>query len=532
MSETTEVEVAEKPWDRWRCTEVLDPDEGCEMRWWALSVLCLALVMVVAGVTSLNVALPTLVRDLDASAKELTWMVDAYSLAFAAALLTAGALGDRYGRRGALEIGLVIYAGAALASSLADNPGQIIAMRAVMGLGAALEMPATLSIITNIFPPGERGRAIAIWTGFAGAGGVLGPVLSGLLLQNFWWGSVFLLNVPLAMGTLVLVVALVPTSRDPRHTRFDPVGGLLAAVALFALLFAIIEGPESGWTSAVTLAAFVVAAAAGIGFVLWQLRSDHPMLDVRLFLIRSFSVPTVVITLAFAGMFGLMLLLTQHLQFGLDYSPLDAALATLPMAGAMLALSPRSIDLADRFGTRSVMTTGLVVMAGGFGVFATIDISTSYWVIALALTMLGSGIALTVANATTSIMGSLPLAKAGVGSAINDTSREVGGAIGIAVMSVIASGYYRSRIGDATADLPESAREVADDSIGGALGVAQELPGGGPDLADAARSAFVDGMSVAMIFAAGFVLAAAAITRAFMPQHVTGLDTPAKTSAG
>ena len=522
MTETAGSIVTERPWDRWRCTDVLEPDEGCEMRWWSLGVLCLALVMVVAGVTSLMVALPTLVRDLDASATELTWIVDAYALAFAAALLPAGALGDRYGRKGALEVGLVIFAAGALVSSLSDSPSQVIAMRAVMGLGSALVMPATLSIITNIFPPMERGRAIAIWTGFAGAGGVIGPVMSGLLLEKFWWGSVFLLNVPLAVATFILTVLFVPTSRDPRHTRFDPGGGALSALALFALLFAIIEGPEAGWTSATTVAAFVVAVVCGVGFVVWQMRSDHPMLDVKLFRLPSFSVPAVVITLAFAGMFGLMLLLTQYLQFVLGYSALEAALAQVPMAVAMLLLSPRSIGLAERFGTREVMTTGLVVIAGGFAVLATISPSTSYWVIAMGLILLGSGIALTVANATTSLMGSLPVEKAGVGSAINDVTREVGGAIGIASISVAASIIYRSNIDDTTADLPEAVREGAEDSIGAALGIAEGLPGAaGSDLADAARSAFVDGMNFAMIFATGFVLTAAVVTRIFMPNNPT-----------
>ena len=268
-----------------------------ERRWKILGVLCLSLVLVVVGNSSLNVALPTLQRDLGSTNTQLQWIVDAYAIVFAGLLLPAGALGDRFGRKGALQLGLVIFGLASLLATMADSSNQLIATRAMMGFGAAFVMPATLSILANVFPPGERARAIAIWAGFSGAGAAIGPVLSGFMLEHFWWGSVFLVNVPIVIGALIAGAVLVPTSRDPNHGRLDPIGALVSVVALASLLYAIIEAPVKGWGSTETLAAFAVSAVFAVGFVLWERRNPHAMLPMSYFKNRRFSVGATTVTL-------------------------------------------------------------------------------------------------------------------------------------------------------------------------------------------------------------------------------------------
>lgn len=487
-------------------------------RWWTLGVLCLSLVLVVAAVSGLNVALPTLVEQLDASASELQWIVDIYALVFAGLLLPAGALGDRFGRKGALQFGLVVFIGASLLAANASSADQVIITRGLMGVGAAFVMPATLSIITNVFPPQERGRAIAIWAGFAGAGGAIGPVASGILLDHYWWGSVFFVNVPIALLALALGAYLVPTSRDEQHRRLDPVGALLSVVALASLLYGIIEGPEVGWTDEVTLGALFVAAVASLAFVLWERRNEHPMLDLAYFRDPRFSVSAITIGLGFFAMFGLFFLLTQYLQFVKGYSALEAALRTLPIAFMLIIVSPRSAALAERFGPKRVMATGLLVLASGFVVMSFARPSSNYLLVAVALVLMGSGMAVTMANATGGIMGSLPLGKAGVGSAVNDTTREVGGSIGIAVLGSLLSVGYRSSIDADLGSLPPGAADAARDSVGAALGVAEGVGGPvGAQLADAARSAFTDAYSIAMLVAGAAALIGAAIVGRYLP---------------
>jgi MFS transporter, DHA2 family, integral membrane protein len=492
-----------------------------ERRWRTLAVLCLSLVMVVAGVSSLNVALPAISSGLDASGTELQWMVDAYSLSFAALLLPAGALGDRFGRKGALQFGLLIYAGAALLGSFATDSGQLIATRAVMGLGAAFVMPATLSIITNVFPPHERGKAIATWAGFAGAGGAIGPLLSGLLLESFWWGSVLFISVPLAALALGLGVVLVPTSVDPDHTRLDPGGAVLSAAGLFLVLYAIIEGPNNGWTDIVTLGAFGSGAIVLVGFVLWERSSSTPMLDMAFFSNRGFRAGSFTITIVFFCMFGMFFLVTLYLQFAIGFSALGAAVRTVPIAVMMLLVAPRSATLAEHFGLRNVVTTGMVLMSVGFAVMASLAGGYHYWILLTSLLLLGAGMSVVMANSTTSIMAGLPQAKAGVGSAVNDTSREVGGAVGIAVLGSIVSTMYRASLGDTLSGLPEPAAAAVDDSIGGALRVAQQMGGeAGQQVIEAARSAFTDAFGITMLSAAAAILVGAAITARAMPKQV------------
>ncbi|HZA00533.1 MAG TPA: MFS transporter [Acidimicrobiales bacterium] len=483
-------------------------------RWFLLAIMCLSLVLVVMSVSGLNVALPTMQRDLGASASELQWIVDSYAVVFAGLLLSAGAIGDRFGRRRALLAGLTVFGVGALMGGLASDASQVIASRGVMGIGAAFIMPATLSIITSIFPPEERPRAIAIWAGFAGAGASIGPIVTGGLLEGFWWGSSLLINVPVVVAVMAAVVAFAPDSRDDSHTPLDPRGAVLSLIGLSSLIFGIIQGPEDGWTSGPVLAAFLAAGVALSAFVGWERRSPHPMLPLTLFRDRRFSTGSGVITIAFFVMFGFFFLMTQYLQFGRGYSPLEAGLAGLPVALAFVVFSPRSAALAERYGAARVMALGLMIVAVGFGILTTLTADTPYLVLAGAFTILGAGMSITAAPATSEIMSSVPLSKAGVGSAVNDTTRELGGALGIALLGSIATTAYRSSIDLDGTQLPAGARAAAEESVGAASAIAERVPGGGEVVAQGA-SAFTDAFTLTNSVAAGIALAAAGAVLAF-----------------
>lgn len=483
-------------------------------RWSLLGIMCLSLVLVVMSVSGLNTALPTIQRELGASASELQWIVDSYAVVFAGLLLSAGAIGDRFGRRGALLAGLAVFGIGALMGGLGTDASQVIASRAVMGIGAAFIMPATLSIITSIFPPHERARAIAIWAGFAGAGASIGPIVTGGLLEGFWWGSTMLVNVPIVIAIIAAVWAFAPDSRDDTHSPLDPIGALLSLIGLSALIFGIIQGPEDGWSSGLVTAAFLVAGATLSLFVAWERRSEHPMLPLRLFRDRRFSTGSGVITVAFFVMFGFFFLMTQYLQFGRGYSALEAGLAGLPIALAFLAVSPRSAALAERYGPAPIMALGLGVVAIGFGVLTTITSNTPYLLLAGAFALLGAGMGMTAAPATNEIMRAVPLSKAGVGSAVNDTTRELGGALGIALLGSIANTAYRSSIDLEGTQLPGGARAAAEESIGAASAVADRVPGGGEVVTQAA-SAFTEAFTLTNTVAVGIALAAAATVLAF-----------------
>ncbi len=497
--------------------QVTEDNRVYDRRWWTLGVLCLSLVMVIVGNTVLNVALPTLVRELDATSTQLQWIVDVYSLVFAGLLLTGGALGDRFGRKGALTIGLVVFAGGSGMAAMADSAGQLIVTRGIMGVGAALVMPATLSILTTVFPPQERARAIAVWAGLAGAGAAIGPVAGGWLLENFWWGSVFLVNLPLIAVAVVGGRFLVPTSRDPRQPPLDVVGAGLSIGALASLLYAIIEAPNHGWTGGPTLEAAGVGLAFGIAFAAWELRAEYPMLDLRFFRNRRFSAGSAAITLVFFAMFGTFFLLTQYLQLVLGYSALEAGLRTLPAPLTIMVTAPMSARLAERFGTRAVVATGLATVAVGLGIASTLGVDSPYGVLAASLVVLAAGMGLTMAPSTAAIMSSLPLGKAGVGSAVNDTTRELGGALGVAVLGSLAASHYAAAVGRADG-LTGPPAAAARRSLGSALQVAGTLGAErGTAVAAAARDAFVDAMGVSLTVAALVALAASVLIARFMP---------------
>jgi EmrB/QacA subfamily drug resistance transporter len=480
-------------------------------RWFLLAMMCLSLVLVVMSVSGLVTAIPTMQEELHASASQVQWILDAYAVVFAGTLLTAGALGDRFGRKRALLTGLVVFGAGALFAGIASSASQVIVGRAVMGIGAALVMPATLSIITTIFPPEERSRAIAVWAGFAGAGGALGPIVSGALLENFWWGSAVLVNLPIVAVVFLAIWAFAPESRDENETPLDPVGAILSLVGLSALVFGIIQGGEDGWTSTPVVGAFAVAIAAIVGFLSWERHSSHPMLPLAFFENRRFSMGAGVITIAFFVMFGFFFLTTQYLQFARGFSPLEAGLALLPLPIMFVAFSPRSAVLAERYGAPRVMASGLVIVAGGFVMLSLLTPGTPYLLIAIAYAVLGTGMSVTAAPATGEIMSAVPLSKAGVGSAVNDTTRELGGALGIAILGSIANSAYRAGIDLSGIGLAGTPRGNAEDSIGAAVGVASQAPGGaGTEVKVRAASAFTDAFNLAMAVSVGLALAAAA----------------------
>ena len=479
-------------------------------RWKTLGVLCLSLTIVMVANMSLNVAIPAMARDLDASTSSLQWIVDAYALVFAGLLFTAGTIGDRFGRKGALQGGLVLFLVGAAVATLAQTAAMVIAARVTMGVAAAFVMPSTLSILTNVFPAHERGRAIGIWAGVAAGGASIGAPTSGFLLEHFWWGSVFLVNVPLIVLALVAGSRLVPTSKDPSGRPLDVPGALLSILGVGSLVFAIIEGPEHGWGSAPTLATFGAAAVLLALFAWREHAARQPMLDLALFRDRRFTVASGGIALAYFAMFGTFFLVAQYVQLVLGYSALEAGLTVLPVSFVMLALAPQVPRFVARFGAGRVVPVGLVLIASGLGILSQLDTESSVWVVILAFVPLAAGIASTGNPLTTLVMSSVPTDRAGVGSAMNDTSRELGGALGVAALGSLVATQFTGSLGPAAAGLPGPAQAAASTGLAGALGVARDLPGpAGAALADAARAAFVDGFGLAALVAAGMMLAAA-----------------------
>lgn len=464
-----------------------------------LAVVCLALALVMGMAVSLSVALPDLARGIGASQAQLQWIVNAYAVVFAGLLLPVGALGDRYGRKGVLLAGLVVFGVASAGAVFVDSPGALIALRTVSGVGAAMIMPMTLSIVTSVFPPEERAGAVGVWAGVAGAGTFVSLLVSGALLEFFSWPSIFALSVVLAALALVGTAALVPTSKDPEHASLDPAGALLSVAGISGVVFAIIEGPAHGWTDPLVVAGFVVGVLALIAFVLWEFRTKRPMLDPRLFLVRPFAAGTLSITMSHVAIFGLFFVALQYLQQILGYSPLVSGLAVLPMVAAF-ALSPAAAHLSQRVGPAPVIAGGLALGAAGLAVLSTLGVGSSYWHVLAGFALAGAGMALSAAPATNAIVASLPQGKQGVASAVNDLSRELGGVLGIAILGSVLNAGYRSGLSDAARGVPEEVLARAQESLASALGVAGRLGGGeGGRLADVAREAFVGGLSASLL---------------------------------
>lgn len=484
-------------------------------RWWTLAVLDLAVFLVVLDDTILNVALPTLQRELESTTSQLQWFLDSYLIVFGGLLLAAGSLGDRFGRRGALLTGWAVFGAGSLGAAVSTTPEQLIAARCVMGLGAACIMPTTLSILTNVFPPHERPLAIGLWAGVIGVGVGVGPVVSGALLERFWWGSVFLINVPLVTAGVVATLALVPDSRDPSAPRVDWTGVVLSTAGVAALIFAIIEAPSQGWTSERTLGVGA-AAVASIGVLAWwERRTDAPMIDPRFFRSARFTAASLAIALTFFALFGYLFVITQQLQFVLGYSPFDTGLRVAPVAIVLTVGAVVSAPLAARLGAKAVVAAGLAIVAVGLAISGLGD--GEYSTLLLGITAVGLGMGLAMSPATDAVMGSLPLAKAGVGSAVNDTTRQLGAAFGVAVVGSVLASRYGDALGPALIALPPALAEAASDSVGATLAAASEA--GAAALADAAREAYREAMRAALLVAAGVSAAGAILALAFLPAH-------------
>jgi EmrB/QacA subfamily drug resistance transporter len=489
-------------------------------RWRILGVLGLSLLLIGLDNTILNVALPTLQRDLDVTGSSLQWIVDAYILAFAALLLPMGALADRFGRKRMLQAGLTVFGLASLAAVACDAAWQVIAVRALMGAGGAMIMPSTLSIVAAVFPPEERGRAIGAWAGIAGLGIGLGPLVGGVLVESYSWSAVFLLNVPVAAAALLLGHRLVPESRDPEARRLDVPGALLSVVALTALVDGIIEAPDRGWLAPASLGVFAIAAAALVAFLLWERHTATPMLQLSFFRDRRFSVGALSISMAFLALFGTVFLVTQYLQLVHGYSAMEAGWRVAPISVGLMIGAGMSHRLVVRLGVNRVVAGGLLLLAALLASLAAWGTGTSDWVIVPTLVGFAFAMGNVMAPATDSVLSAVPEAQAGVGSAMNDVTRQVGGALGVAIMGSVMSSIYGSSLPARVPGVPAPALDAAGDSVGAADAVAANLPArAGAALVDAAHAAFVDGLGVAVIVGAGVAAACGVVALRLLPSR-------------
>ncbi len=478
--------------------------------------------------TIVNVALPTLVRELHASNSQLQWIVDAFNLLFAGLVLAFGSLSDRSGRKGMLLAGLVVFGVASLAGGLMGSPGQLIAARAAMGVGAAMVFPSTLSLIANVFTERrERALAIGLWSAITGVAIALGPIVGGWLLEAFGWRSIFLAMTPIAAVAGILVASYVPTSRDPHAPRTDRAGFALSTAAVSLLVYTIIEAPDHGWGSVRTLGSFALTAVLAAAFAGWELRTAQPMLDLSLFRNPRFTAASASVAISFFALSGFIFLVTQYFQFLKGYGPLSTGVRLLPVATCVAISSILGARIAVRVGTKLVVASGLFAMAAFYIWVTSAAAGTGYGTIAAQMVVLGTGMGLTSAPATEAIMGVVPKAKAGVGSAVNDATRLLGGTLGVAVIGSIYASLYTSRLtGALPAALPATVSRVVHGSIGAALAVASRLADAGhPTLAaaihNAASSAFFDGFHTANYVAAGVSAAGAVMALALLPAHPT-----------
>ena len=486
-----------------------------------LPTVMLSLATVVSAVASLNTAVPSIARDIRAGQTELAWIIDAYALVFAALLLLGGAIGDRYGRRRALAAGLAVFGAGSAVAALSGDPDLLIAMRGVLGVGAALVMPATLSTITSTFRAEQRTRAVGAWAGVAGASAIFGLLASGTLLEFWSWRSVFWMNVVLAVIALAATLAVVPESAEPNAPKLDLTGAAITVAGLGIGVYSIIEAPVAGWTSARTLAGLAAGVVVLAGFVAWELKRPNPLLDPRLFRIRPFSAGALSITLQFFAFFGFIFIVLQYLQLVKDESALVGALSLVPMALTMMpfarGVAPR---LAARLGAPRVITAGLALVGAALLVLSLLDETSPYWLLLAGLLPLGAGMGLAMTPATAAITDALPQDKQGVGSAVNDLARELGGALGIAVLGSILQSAYRANL--ATEGLPGPVAEQARSSLAMALRA-------GPQVAQDARAAFADGVQSAML-TASIALAVTAVAVAVLSR--TGRSTTGRSTTG
>ena len=486
-----------------------------------LAVLCVTLLLISLDNTILNVALPSIVRSLHATSTQLQWIVDAFAIFFAGLLLTFGALGDRVGRKWVFMGGLVVFGVGSALAAWSGTPDRLTAARAVMGVGAAALMPCTLSILTNVFTADrDRARAIGIWSGTAGLGVAIGPMLGGFLLVHFWWGSVFLINVPIAAIGLIATAFLVPNSKSPHARRPDPLGAALSIVGVGLLLWGIIEAPEPDLDVSARCRCSGRSVVIIGFFVVWERSIDHPMLPLEFFGNRRYSAAIASLALLLFALLGLFFLFTQYLQFCLGFSPLKTGLAIGPIALVLLVAAPTSVIIARRFGTKPVVAGGLLLVAVGLGFLSRTTVHSTYGDAVPWLVLIGVGVGLGLAPSTESVMGSLPRAEAGVGSATSDTSMQLGGALGVAVIGTALNIRYQNFMSPLLAhqQIPPSIDKLILGSLGGALAVATHVQGkAGEALAEAARRGFVSGMDLGLVVAAVVVAVAGLVVLAALP---------------
>ena len=498
-----------------------------KQRWLALVVLCVAELLVSIDNTIVNVALPSLSRELNASTTGLQWIVDAYTLVFAGLLLAAGHAGDRLGRRRMLIIGMAGFGAVSAVAASVSGIGELIAARAVMGGFAALIFPATLATITNVFTQArERAAAVGIWAGVAGIAVAVGPVTGGYLLEHFDWHSVFWVNVPLAAVAIAATFVWVPESRNPIVERLDLVGVIGSIAAIVTIVWTVIEGPRHGWTSAAGLTGAGVGAVLLAAFIVWEMRHPHPVVNVRLFTNRRFSVASGSIAIAFFGLFGFIFLVTQYFQAVKGYGTLNAGLRTLPFAIVIGLFSPIAMQLAHRIGSGIIVASGLALMGAGFGLAAITSIDSAYFGrVIIAMVLMAAGLGLISGPATDAIMGALPLHEAGAGSAVNDTTREVGGTLGVAVLGSVLATIYGSHLHHAltATPLPASTRSAIDSSVTAGVDAAAKLPdpATASAVSSAVKDAFMTGFHSASWVAAGACLAAAVLVAFLLPARAS-----------
>src|SRR6478609_8388353 len=504
-------------------------------RWKALAVLVVGLLVVILDNTILNVALKTIQEDLGATQNELVWAINAYSLAFAALLVTWGVMGDRFGRKKILLIGLVLFGFASALCAFATSPGELIAFRALMGIGGASVMPISLSIITVIFPPQERGKAIGVWAAAVGGAVALGPVLGGVLLEHpnwfQWltgndWGSVFFINVPIVIVGIVGIMILVPETKNPRPGKLDPIGLVLSVAGLFSVVYGIQNASSNGWAAPSTWGFIVLGVIVLLGFGLYELKSSHPSIDLSLFKIRSFSVPLTGVSLAFAAMQGTLLFLTFFFQIVRGWSPLQAGLLVLPFAAGQLLGAPRSAKMVHRFGARVVITGGLIFALAGMLCFAFVTPDAPVWFLIVIGVVFGFGLGNTIAPSTTRMTLATPPERSGSGSAVQNTVRQVGAVFGVAILSSVVGTVYSNNMTPLLADkgLPPEALAAASDSIGGTTEVATALAKTGTvpqsainQLLQAANDSFMPALHTAAFVSAGLLVTAIAVILFWLP---------------
>jgi EmrB/QacA subfamily drug resistance transporter len=487
-------------------------------RWWILGVLCICLMVVVIDNTILNVALPSMQEQLGASQSQEQWFIDAYALVFAALLFTGGVAGDRWGRRRILLVGMSIFGAASLVSAFSTTPAMLIASRSVMGVGAALVQPATLSIIQNTFKPRERGKAIGVWAGITGLAVAIGPMGGGALLLHFWWGSVFLVNVPFVAVGVVAIALLVPESRDPDPRELDPVGIALSVAGLFAVVYGIIRGGDVSFTDPLSWGSILLGLAILATFVVVERRVDTPSLDISLFRYPAFSAACAALTLTFFALFGVTFFLTFYLQFAREYSPFQAGLRLLPVALALAFFAPRSDTLVRRVGAKATCAGGMLLVATAFALYQLIAIDTNIWLLEVLLFLQGTGMANVVAPATNSLLSVVPQAKAGAGAAVNNTVRQVGGALGVAVIGTVLAATYSGHLGHTLDRLPPKAQSIAKQSIGATVQVAKRGPVGvRRSILPPAGRAYVSAMHDAAYVSCGAALVGAIAVLVWLP---------------